>query len=56
MEYVADHGTYADIPVAAIVAAWEQAYGRDRVRSWIEALEAAGGPSRRFDKEDVVSG
>ncbi|MBI5018045.1 MAG: transglutaminase domain-containing protein [Deltaproteobacteria bacterium] len=56
MEYVADHGTYADIPVAAIVAAWEQAYGRDRVRSWIEALEAAGGPPRRFDQEDVVTG
>lgn len=57
MEYVADHGTYADIPVAEIVAAWEGEYGRDRVRGWIEAIERGGAqPVRRFDAEDVVSG
>ncbi len=55
MEYVADHGTYADIPVAAIVAAWEEAYGRERVRRWKRDLEATGGrPQRDFDQEEVL--
>ena len=55
MEYVADHGTYADIPVATIVAAWEEAYGRQRVRRWKRDLEAAGGRSQRdFDQEEVL--
>jgi len=49
MEYLADHGTYPDIPVAEIVAAWEGAYGRERVRGWIEAMEKSGaGPARNF--------
>jgi len=30
---------FADIPVAMIVRGWEEAYGADRVKSWIEALE-----------------
>jgi hypothetical protein len=55
MEYVAYHGTYADIPVATIVAAWEEAYGRDRVRSWIDMQEKTGGKSLRdFYREDVL--
>jgi transglutaminase-like putative cysteine protease len=55
MEYVAYHGTYADIPVRTIVAAWEKAYGRDRVKGWIAMLEKAGGGSwRDFYKEDVL--
>ncbi|MBW2094713.1 MAG: transglutaminase domain-containing protein [Deltaproteobacteria bacterium] len=57
MEYVASHGTYADIPVKAIVAAWEDAYGKDRVRGWIETLEKTGAKSlRNFYREDVVKG
>jgi len=56
MEYVAYHGTYADIPVATIVAAWEEAYGRERVRRWKRDLEATGGRSRRdFTQETVVA-
>lgn len=57
MEYVTDHGSFADVPVERIVAAWEAAYGRDRVRSWIAAFEASGGgaPPREFEKEDVVA-
>jgi len=55
MEYVADHGAYADIPVAEIVAAWEKEYGRERIRRWIEAYETNKGASKReFDKEEVV--
>ena len=39
MEYLEYHGTYADIPVQAIVTAWERAYGEDRVREWIEMFK-----------------
>jgi transglutaminase-like putative cysteine protease len=57
MEYVRDHGAFADVPVERLVAAWESAYGRDRVRSWIEGCEAPGGrPAKRFENEDVVEG
>ena len=35
MEYVDFHGHYTDIPVAEILAAWEKAYGRERVQGWI---------------------
>ena len=55
MEYLEYHGTYADIPVEEIVAETEKAYGRDRVRKWINALEKSGDePTRDFDKEDVL--
>jgi transglutaminase-like putative cysteine protease len=54
MEYLTDHGTYADIPVDIIVAGWEEAYGKDRVRRWIEAFETKRGTSKRnFYTEDV---
>jgi len=56
MEYVADHGTYADVPVDQIVAAWEETYGRRRVRRWIARYEAAGQlDGRDFSREDVLS-
>ena len=55
MEYVADHGTYADIPVDRIVEGWRKVYGEDRVRRWIEGYEASRGESGRdFDIEDVA--
>lgn len=55
MEYVADHGTFADIPVKRIVAGWEAAYGRERVREWIAQFEKAGGRSRRdFFGEEIL--
>lgn len=57
MEYVADHGTCADVPVDAIVAAWEEAYGKDRVRSWIAQFESAGEKSlSNFDREEIWKG
>jgi len=39
MEYLEFHGTYADIPVDVILTAWEETYGKDRVRKWIDNLE-----------------
>ena len=55
MEYIDDHGTYADVPVDDIVAAWEQTYGQDRVRQWIAGYEKSGGASGRdFNSEEVV--
>lgn len=57
MEYVTYHGTYADIPIQTIVAAWENAYGKDRVRGWIEMLEKTGKKSLKdFYQEEVVKG
>ena len=43
MEYLSDHGTYPDIPVGDIVAAWEKTYGRHRVQQWIAGYEKSGG-------------
>ena len=55
MEYIADHGTYADIPVDKIVAAWSNIYGQDRVNKWIEGFEASAGASNRdFDAEEAI--
>ena len=55
MEYVADHGSYADIPVDKIVASWEQTYGKDRTDQWIADYEKkAGDIERDFGKEEVM--
>lgn len=55
MEYVGEHGSYADIPVAAILAAWRQAYGKQRVETWIRELERAKGTSKRdFFEEEII--
>jgi len=55
MEYVAFHGSFADVPVHRIVAAWEEAYGRERVRGWIQLMENSKGcPGRDFYAEEVV--
>ena len=55
MEYVADHGTYSDIPVDIIVAAWKETYGNHRVNGWIEGFERSGVKSRRdFYGEEVL--
>lgn len=55
MEYLEDHGVYADIPVGTIVDAWEKTYGQNRVRQWIKAFEASDGRTERdFYREKVV--
>lgn len=43
MEYLAYHGSYSDIPLDRILAAWNETYGRERVQAWIDAFEQAGG-------------
>jgi len=44
MEYLEYHGIYADIPVNAILEAWEEAYGKERVQKWIDNIENAKDP------------
>lgn len=57
MEYVEFYGSYADIPVDAIVEAFEKQHGTDRVRKWISDFEKSHGTSDRdFDSEKVFSG
>jgi transglutaminase-like putative cysteine protease len=56
MEYLDYHGTHADIPVDEIVAAWEQAYGRRRVKEWIRNFEVSGwNTDRDFYSEKPLS-
>jgi transglutaminase-like putative cysteine protease len=38
--YVTHHGSYADVPVADIVAAWKRVYGEDTVTEWMATFEA----------------
>ena len=54
MDYVAFHGSYADIPVERIVVAWKEAYGQSRVTGWIGLFEKRAKLRRKFIKEDVV--
>ena len=54
MEYVKYHGTYSDIPVETIVAAWNEAYGQERVDGWIEMFARDKDTHfGDFDHEDV---
>ena len=56
MEYLDYHGTHADIPIDEIVAAWEQAYGRRRVKEWIRNFEESGWDTDRdFYREKPLS-
>ena len=55
MEYVEFHGSFPDIPVSEILAAWEKTYGHERVASWIESFEDFGDIRKgRFDSETIV--
>jgi transglutaminase-like putative cysteine protease len=55
MEYLEFLGSFRDIPVDRIVAAFEEAYGYERVHGWIENFEHHAAERRgRFDIEDVV--
>lgn len=57
MEYVEYHGTYPDIPVAEIVAAWEKTYGPERVADWIKQFQERQEESLAiFEEEQVWSG
>jgi transglutaminase-like putative cysteine protease len=55
MEYIEFRGSYADIPVDEIVAAFKETYGQKRVQDWIESFEKYGDIRQgSFDTEDVV--
>ena len=43
IEYLRNHGSRADVPLAEIVAAWRQTYGDQRVDQWIAGFEAGTG-------------
>ena len=54
MEYIEYYGTFADIPVDRIVAAWHEAYGKERVDGWIKMFaQKEESQLRDFDHEDV---
>ncbi len=56
MEYIRFHGTYADIPVDQIVAAWKAVYGHERVSRWIAFFEKSGAErDRKFEEEDWIN-
>ena len=55
MEYLQFLGSYPDIPVKEIVAAFKKTYGEERVQGWIDGFEKYGDVRRgHFDTEDVV--
>jgi hypothetical protein len=55
MEYMEFLGSFEDIPVDHIVAAFRETYGNDRVQGWIDDFERDETVRRgRFDVEDVV--
>jgi len=55
MEYVDNHGVYADVPLDTILSAWKNTYGEDRVQHWIDAFEKTDGVADRdFYDEQVV--
>lgn len=57
MEYVTDHGTFADVPVDAFVAAVTRVYGAEKVRGWQQRIEnAEAASSLVFDDEEVWKG
>ena len=57
MEYIRFHGIYHDVPISAIMKAFEEAYGKERVKKWIRLFEETGKTSLRdFAKEQVWKG
>jgi len=56
LEYLVDHGSYADIPVNQIIAEFRRKYGNELVQKWIDAFDSMRGIAKqRFDQEDVVN-
>ena len=55
MEYLEFLGSYADIPVDEIVAAFKKTYGEERVQGWIDSFGKYGNIRQgRFDTEEVL--
>ncbi len=40
VEYVEHHGIHADLPLDELLEGWEKVYGKERMKLWIEVLEA----------------
>lgn len=56
MEYLGIEGIFADIPVEHILIGWKNAYGEDRLNSWIRKFEEEGErQTRSFETEDVLN-
>lgn len=56
LEYLVDHGSYADIPVTQIITEFRRKYGNELVQKWIDAFDSMRGIAKqRFDQEDVVN-
>jgi len=47
MEYVANHGAYADVPMQPMLAAWERVYGKERVALWKKVFENQNSKTKR---------
>jgi hypothetical protein len=55
MEYIEYHGTFADVPVKEIVAAWVKAYGAERVENWkVMFMKKSKKLSSSFYEEDIL--
>ena len=54
MEYLAQHGSFSDVPVAEILTRWKETYGAGRVEGWIAAYDQAGASGRDFDSEEAI--
>jgi len=55
MEYINDHGTFADVPVDKILVGWKKVYGSQRVQRWIQEYEQArGNAGRDFGSEEAI--
>jgi len=54
MEYIRYHGTFSDIPLKDIMAAWKGTYGKERVEKWITDFESQRDKQRDFYKEDIT--
>jgi len=39
MEYIKEHGSYADLPLDDILSAWKNVYGEERVANWIKLIK-----------------
>ncbi len=42
VEYVTERGVYDDVPLAPMLAAWDTAYGAEKVADWRRTLAAGG--------------
>lgn len=39
MEYIKEHGSYADLPLDNILSAWKDIYGEERVANWVKLIK-----------------